>query len=293
VLSGRQLAQFVAVAEELHVGHAAARLGMAQSPLSQAIRALELKVGVSLFQRRGRGISLTSAGAVFLAEARSLLLQEEQAIRRARWAQDGGSHRLTLGFVGSLGYTVLPGIVRRFHAAHPGIQLSIAESSSTTQLDALRAGRLDLGIIRAQPRDESLRFRTIARERMMMAMPRTHPLAKSRAPTLADFASDKFVLFSPPGPAPMHAMLMDACREAGFEPSFDYEVQYLPSAVGVVASGAAVALLPAGLSEIRHHDVVFRPLAGAGRRLFFDALAAWSVANSNPSLERLLATLPS
>jgi DNA-binding transcriptional LysR family regulator len=293
MLSGRHLAQFVAVAEELHVGRAAARLGMAQSPLSQAIRALELKVGVSLFERQGRGIRLTGAGTVFLAEARSLLLQEEQAIRRARWAQDGGADRLTLGFVGSLSYTLLPGIVRRFHDAHPGIRLSILESSSTQQLEALRAGRLDLGIIRAQPRDESLRFRTIARERMVMAMPRSHPLAKSRAPALADFSADKFVLFSPPGPAPMHAMLMDACREAGFEPSFDYEVQYLPSAVGVVASGAAVALLPAGLSEVRHNDVVFRPLSGAGSRLFFDAVAAWSAANRNPSLGRVLSTFPS
>ncbi len=292
MLSGRHLEQFVAVAEELHVGRAAARLGMAQSPLSQAIRALEARLDVQLLERSRRGVSLTDAGRVFLAEARMILLQEEQAIRRVRWARDGGAHRLTLGFVGSVGYTLLPGIVRRFHAAHPHIRLSILEGSSTSQLEALRAGRLDLGIVRPQPAGEALRFRTIAREPVLLAMPRTHRLAERRTLRLADFAQDKFVLFSPPGPAPMHAMLMEACREAGFEPSFDYEVQYLPSAVGVVASGAAVALLPAGLAEVRHSEVVFRRLAGGGGRLFFDAVAVWNAGNPNASLPLLLRTLP-
>jgi DNA-binding transcriptional LysR family regulator len=293
MLSGRQLQQFVAVAEELHFGRAASRLAMAQSPLSQAIRTLEDRVGVPLLERDRRSVALTGAGRVFLAEARALLLQEEQAVRRARWAHQGGSHRLSIGFVGSVGHMLLPRIVRQFHQVYPNVRLSMSEDTSVAQVEALRAGRLDFGIIRAAGAEAGdLSLLSVSRERMAIAMPRSHRLAGQPRVALADLAGDKFVLFSPSGPAPMHAMLVSACRQAGFEPSFDYEVRHLPNAIGVVASGAAIAMLPMDMSAVRHRDVVFKRIAGFGANLMFEALAAWLAASPNPSLALLLETLP-
>jgi DNA-binding transcriptional LysR family regulator len=230
---------------------------------------------------------------VFLAESRSILLQQEQAVRRAHWAHQGGSHRLSIGFVGSVGHTLLPRIVRQFHQVHPEVRLSMTEDTSVAQVEALRTGRLDFGIIRAAGAEAGdLSLRSVSRERMAIAMPRSHALAAQTRVSLAELAGDKFVLFSPTGPAPMHAMLLAACREAGFEPSFDYEVRHLPSAIGVVASGAAVAMLPMDMSAVRHRDVVFKRIAGIGAELMFEALAAWLPASSNPSLALLLETLP-
>lgn len=293
MISMRQIQQFIAVAEELHFNRAAARLGMAQSPLSQAIRGLEERIGVPLFERDRRGVELTAAGRVFLNEARALVASGEQAIRRARWAHEGGDERLAIGFVGSTGYTLLPQLVREFHSAHPGVRLAVIEGTSISQVEALRSGRLDLGIIRATGAETPfLSTKVLLREHMLMALPRSHPLAKNVRIRLAELSGDKFVLFAPAGPAPMHAMLVSTCREAGFEPTFEYEVQHLPSAIGVVASGAAVAMLPASLAAVRHKDVVFKRLVGAGSEMTFDALAAWSPSNDNPSLGKLLATLP-
>lgn len=293
MISTRQFQQFVAVAEELHFNRAAARLGMEQSPLSQAIRSLEEKVGVPLFDRDRRGVRLTAAGSVFLNEARAILATGEQAVRRARWAHEGGDRRLAIGFVGSAGYTLLPQLVRRFHLTHPNVRLALTEGTSVSQVEAIRSGRLDFGIIRETGAESSiLSTHVLSRERMLIALPRHHILATQRKITLSDLAKDRFVLFAPTGPAPMHVMLMKACRQAGFEPSFDYEVQHLPSAIGVVASGAGVAMLPESLAAVRHRDVVFKRIAGAGSELTFDSLAAWLPSNDNPNLGNLLTTLP-
>ncbi|WP_132523285.1 LysR family substrate-binding domain-containing protein [Rhizobium sp. BK376] len=184
-------------------------------------------------------------------------------------------------------------LVRSSHSAHPRVRLAVIEGTSISQVEALRSGRLDFCIIRATGAGTPfLSTKVLMREHMLMALPKSHPLAKSLKIRLAELSQDKFVLFAPAGPAPMHAMLVSACREVGFAPNFELEVQHQPSAVGPVASGDAVAMLPASLAAVRHRDGIFKRLVGNGSEMTFDALAAWSPTNENPSQEQLLATLP-
>src|SRR5215213_5120574 len=138
----RHLRYFLVVAEELHFSRAAERLDIAQPPLSQMIRRLEHELGVSLFHRTKRQVSLTDAGVVFREEAERTLAQAERAIRCARRANRGELGRLAVGFIGSAAYSVLPSIVRRFREQYPDVDLTLQELSTIQQVHALRDGQL-------------------------------------------------------------------------------------------------------------------------------------------------------
>lgn len=141
----RQLRYFVAVSEEMHFGRAAARLHMTQPPLSQTIMALEAGLGTALFVRTKRSVALTPAGAALLPEARRILLQAEALPELARRAACGASGRLTLAFVSTADYNVLPAFLRDFHSHYPQVQIELLEATSDVQLEELLQGRVDAG----------------------------------------------------------------------------------------------------------------------------------------------------
>ena len=133
----RQLRYFVTVAEELHFGKAALRLHMTQPPLSQTIQALEQLLGAALFERSRRGVALTPAGIALLPEARRLLAQAQELPQLVQRAAAGEVGRLTLAFVSSADYSVLPPFLRAYRAAYPQVQITLQEATSDLQLDDL------------------------------------------------------------------------------------------------------------------------------------------------------------
>src|SRR5690348_14102986 len=143
MISLRRLAQFTIVAEELHFGRAAARLHMAQPALSNAIKRLEETVGVELLTRTKRSVKLTTAGSVFLAEARGLLAQGDRAVDQARQASQGLIGRIVVGFVGSLSYELVPRILRDLHARFPGVEVDLRELLSKEQVKDRKSTRLN------------------------------------------------------------------------------------------------------------------------------------------------------
>ncbi|MGX1131431.1 DNA-binding transcriptional LysR family regulator [Streptomyces glaucescens] len=191
-----QLHAFVVLAEELHFGHAAARLGIAQPPLSQQIRRLEDKVGHPLFTRTPGPVALTPAGRELLPAARRALTGLADGLAAARAAADGRTGRLRIGFAASLALTVLPGLLRTHRDRHPGVHLDIREMTTGPQLAALRDGTLDVGLLREPPEhDEDLSFRTILEEPFVAVLPTSHPLAaRHRTLPPAALADSPFVL---------------------------------------------------------------------------------------------------
>lgn len=292
MLSSRLLRQFIAVAEELNFRKAAERLNMAQSPLSQAIRHLEEILEVQLFVRSNRSVSLTAGGRAFLEEAHSLMRQEERAIAKARIATAAASGQLALGFIGSLAYDVLPRLVSKFEARCPDVRLELHELRTKDQIEALLMRRLDVGVVRLPlPEADGLATQPLQVDRFVVALPARHRLAGARIVDLSDLASDRFVLFSRKRVPSMYMKVMTACIDAGFHPFVAYEVLEIASAIGVVASGVAVGLVPSNLKVLTHGDVVYKELASPAGKIGLEASLVWRQSDNNPTLQSFLAVV--
>src|SRR5512138_3676193 len=191
----RELRYFVAVAEELHFGRAAARLGIAQPPLSQQVRQLEGELDVELFSRAGRRVELTAAGGVYLAEAREILQRVARAGLAARRAARGETGTLAVGVVPSATYGLMPRVFRTFRERNPDVALSVAVMVTGSQVEAIRSGRLQLGFARPPFGDETLVSETVYQEPVTVVLPTGHPLGARRRLRLAALAAEPFVLF--------------------------------------------------------------------------------------------------
>src|SRR5882672_11778006 len=178
----RQLRYFMAVAEHRHFGRAAAALHISQPPLSRAIQDLEDRLGVSLLARSKRRVELTPEGAYFFEEARRLAESLERAVAEVRRMAGGERGRLRVGFVSLADYGgVLPGLLKAYKAAHPGVSLALREMLSPEQAAALVAGELDFGLLLPPvPGAAALEHLVVQRERFVVALPESHRLAKPR-----------------------------------------------------------------------------------------------------------------
>lgn len=261
----RQLQLFVAVAEELHFGRAAARIGMAQPPFSQQIRRLEAELGVELLARTSRRVSVTAAGERLLEEARALLARRAEVVTSVQRAADGETGVLRVGFSASSAFGVLPAIVLRFRARFPDVKLELDDSEALHAGAALAAGELDLAIVRAPFRHDGVTVERLLRERFVLALPARHPRARQRVVALASLASEPFVLFPRHSAPGLHDTVTSMCLAAGFSPNILQEASSWPSVIGMVEAGLGLTIAPRSSQALRPKGVVFRPLSGAPR----------------------------
>jgi len=256
---------FVAVAEELHFGRAAGRIGMQQPPLSRLIQRMERELGVRLFERTNRRVELTPAGRVLLERGRRVIEQADLAINATQRAARGETGSLAVGFVGSATYGVLPEILRVFRKRYPEVELVLYEMGSTAQQRAVAEGRLQLGFIRTPReqagRDESLAETVVQREPLVVALPKGHALAEAQEVKLGELAGESFVLFPREARPSYGDLVLEACAKAGFVPRVAQQTQEMQTAVSLVAAGMGVTLVPASVRSLRRDGVVYRPIA--------------------------------
>lgn len=261
----RQLAQFVAIAQAGSFRAAAQQVYVAQPALSVAMRKLEDAVGAPLFVRGRRGVALTPAGEAFLLEARRCLLHAEQARQSARQAALGEGGTVRLGFVGSAAYGLLPQLLPGFLARYPGVQLELVEGTTVSIVPMLREGTLDVGIIRSPVDDaDDLRVQDVQADRLVAVLPRTHALATRRRISLAALKDESFVMFSRSQVPGLRAIILQACRDAGFTPRITQDATQIQTVVGLVGSGLGVALVPGVATDSGTERVRYVALAGAG-----------------------------
>jgi DNA-binding transcriptional LysR family regulator len=253
----------LAVAEERHFGRAAERLGIKQPPLSQQIQALERDLGVRLFDRSSRRVTLTAAGVALRERAAEVLAAAESARETAQLAGRGDSGRLVLGFVGSAALSVLPPAVRRFRRRHPLVELALREMTTGQQVAGLHQGVLDVGLVRpplAVADDAAIETVSLGTERLVAVLPADHPLARQRALTVEQLADQPFVLFPRELGPGLHDQIVGCCRLAGFTPDVVQRAVQMHTIVAMVAAGIGVALVPEVVARFRHPDVVYREL---------------------------------
>jgi DNA-binding transcriptional LysR family regulator len=282
----RHLRYFVAVAEELHFGRAAERVRIAQPPLSQQIRRLEGELGVQLFDRTKRRVELTHAGRAFLREARQTLAGAEQAVRAAQQASRGEVGELAVGFVGSATYHIVPLALKTFRQRFPKVELVLEELSPTEQVERLRLGEIQVGFFRSVSDDEALKFEWILEERLVMALPETHPLARQKGVHLAKLSQDSFVLFPRAIGPGFYDLIVSQCRRAGFSPRVALEASNMQTIVSLVAAGLGVALVPASCQNFRRVGVMYKAIREPGPKA--KMAVAWRRGDRSPVLHAFL-----
>lgn len=257
----RQLRYFAVVAEELHFGRAAARLHMTQPPLSTQMRHLERELGLDLLRRSTRRISLTPAGEHFYRRTVALLAGLDAAVEETREADAGQRGILRVGFVSSANYTLLPTAIRRFREGRPSVELALRPLTTSEQVEALHQGAVDIGLIRLPTVGTGLRLETVFVESLIAAVPHEHPLAIRAEIGVEDLAGEPMVFFpygSMPGFVGQVLEMFDAA--IGERPNIVQQVIHHETALGLVAVGVGVTILPASAARTATSEVRCIPI---------------------------------
>ena len=263
----RHLRYFSIVADELHFGRAAARLAVSQPALSVQIRQLEAMLGARLLERHSRHVALTDAGRLFADAARRILRDVDAAVEAVRQAQSGDVGVLRVGFGPTLMISTLAQVVRNYRARYPGVRVDLRELATAEQVDGLLRGDLDVGFVRGAGTDPRLHVELFAREPLLIALNRDHPLAGHARVPLSALAGEPWVLF-PRAIAPqLHEQVMALCRTAGFTPTVVQDSREVYTTVGLVGAGVGVTIVPEAVQRMSWKGVVYKRIPRASVRL--------------------------
>lgn len=280
-----QVRSFIVVASELNFSRAARRLNITQPPLSRQIKLLEEQLDVTLFERNSRRVVLTPAGLAFLAEAQKLLEQGNTAVTVTRRAARGSAGSVKIAFVGAATYSFLPDFISQVRALAPQIELELVQMETAEQLQSINAGDIDLGLSRPLTGSHHLASICVAREPMMLAIPRTHPLAAKRRPALNALNGEPFIMFSPPARY-LHEKLTRLMTESGITPRIVQSMTHSQAILSLVSAGIGLAIVPAGTQNACFDNVVFRAM-DLREECMAELHAIWSPDNRNPLLPEI------
>lgn len=285
----RHLRYFVAVAEELHFGRAARRLQIVQPALSKQIVALERELGVTLFVRSKREVSITEAGEALYSEARDILQRVDHATDTAKLTEIGALGSLAIGFIGPAMWNILPSLMREHRSRVPGMHFRLYEMTSGPMLEQVRDGILDAGFIRPFGHDETLEIRTVLSEPFWIAVAEDHPLAEQDVVDLADAANETFVLVSRKDSPGLFDQSLALCQSYGFSPLVIQEGNTGGAMFGMVAAGLGVTVAPDSAALVPWPGVAFRPLTRTEPKL--ELAIAYRRGNMSTALASFLETV--
>ncbi len=253
----RHFRYFQAVAEELHFGRAASRLCIAQPALSRQIQQLEQEIGTPLLRRTQRRVELLAAGRVFLERTNLILEEVVRAAIDARRTGAGEFGRLSVGFIHSSTYGLLPSIIERFRHLYPDIELELHEMPISDQHVALMRGIIDIGLLRPQPAPAELEVQPVLEDPFLIAVPHTHRFARCAAIHLKELAGEPMILF-PQGESPLfHARVTAMCERARMVPHVVQQATQIHTVVGLVGAGLGLAIIPGTARNLRPRGVHF------------------------------------
>lgn len=285
----RELKYFIAVAEELHFGRAALRLHISQPPLTQHIKKLEVQLGTQLFERTKRSVNLTPAGAAMLEEARRIVYAYERLGQVVSGVSQGDSGHLRSGFLDSAAFTRLRDVVKRLKETLPSVTLTWEELQTQQQLQALRSGTIDLGIVHMPADRSGLKSITLQKARLVAVLPMSHPCSGRRSIDLSELAHDDFIL-APRQHAPgLFDAIITACATAGFGPRIQHRPERMMTKLGLVSLGLGVSLVPSWMAACSMPNVTFVRVRGNLPNV--EVALLWNPHNPSPVLHRTVALI--
>lgn len=253
----RQLTYFMAVADTSHLGRAAEKLHLSQPPLTRQIQQLEAELGVQLFKRTARGMSLTAAGEALARDARNIHSLVTQAAERAQRAGKGQVGRLDVGVYGSAVFGLVPKVLQAFVRSHPEVELVLHQAQTPAQLPALRQGRVQLVFERLLPEEDDIQVEPVAREAVLLGLSSCHALAEQAEVDVADLRDETLIVGTSPT---ITAMTLQLCRAHGFAPRLSTPSSDIVTATVLAATGVGVTLVPASMTQVNIPGIVYRPL---------------------------------
>jgi DNA-binding transcriptional LysR family regulator len=254
----RHLRYFVAVAEELHFGRAAARLGIQQPPLSQQIKQLETELGHALFTRTSRSVSLTAAGEELLDRTRRTLNRLNEDLNAVKRIGRGEVGTLNIGFAGSAMLSALPDVIKSYRREYPDVQLSLREMVTSESVAHLRDGTIDLGFLRDPGEIDGLIIHSLLRESFVAILPAKHRLAKQKSVSATQLKGNPFIFYRRSVGPVAYDRTIGVLERAGFTPEIVQEAMQWPTAIRLVAAGLGVSIAPACVAKMSTPGVVFR-----------------------------------
>ncbi|MFC5006014.1 LysR family transcriptional regulator [Dactylosporangium cerinum] len=282
----RHLRYFLVVAEELHFSRAAELLGIAQPPLSQAMRRLERELGVTLFDRLPRGTELTAAGHALRDEAERFLAAEQRLRALMHSIRDGDLGTLRAGVPPETPAPALGELLRRLAEQAPGLDVDLQELSTAEQLEQLAGARLDVGLVHHPVDAADLAFGPVTRVRLGVVLPRTSPLTRLTVLRLEQLAGHGLVMF-PRSTAPAwYDQLLATCHDNGYAPSGIRHARNPEFLCGLVLAGLGIGL-EREASVRREPRLAWRPLEGDP--LWQETSAVWPASNPHPAAARFAA----
>ncbi|AHG65155.1 LysR family transcriptional regulator [Advenella mimigardefordensis] len=253
----RQIRYFQCVARELSFTRAARILHIAQPPLSRQIKMLEEELGVAVFERLGRGIVLTDAGRYFLDQTEKMTQRLEETINATR--RIGKSDRIWfgVGFVPSTLYGHMPALIRQLRQLNTQVEIGLVEMTTLQQFEALKSGRIDIGVGRILLNDEEIERLILTDEPLVAALPSTHRLAAKKSVRLTDIIDEPLILY-PARPRPSYAdHVLNLFNQNGYSPQVIQEVNELQTAIGLVTAAIGIAIVPESVRRLHRDDVVY------------------------------------
>jgi DNA-binding transcriptional LysR family regulator len=284
----RHLRYFLAVAENLNFSEAARRLHVAQPAISQTILDLEEELEVKLLLRTRRSVQLTAAGNAFVQEAEEIVRRSESAKTVAQRANKGEIGSLNIGFMPCSIAPILPGLIAAYNRSFPNVEIVLHEMTLEEQFKALREKRINIGFLRSAPlqRIKEFNSESIYDDRLEIALPITHRLAKKKVVELKSLAGERFVEFHRLVAPGLFDEVIATCRRAGFSPNVVSEPELISSVMLFVESGLGVSLVPGCIRNLNHPNAVIIPTKPASGRI--PLCAIWPKDSNAPVLESFL-----
>jgi DNA-binding transcriptional LysR family regulator len=280
----KQLWIFLAVAEELHFGKAALRLGMSQPSLTEQIKVLESSLKIKLFERSRRGTKLLPAGAAILPAVRHFVSQMEGLESAVEEVVRGQTAILKVGAITSAMLETIPPLLETLKKLHPKLTVYVKEIDSVEAIPALEEGELDIAFVRLDDETKSgIETISLVKDRLAVALPKDHKQCSHSDISIAALEPEQFVMSSRKVSPAYFDMLVSECRKYGFSPRILHEVRSVASQIAYVSCGQGVALVPESMARLAPDNVAVKPLTE--EIMVVTSAMAWNTKRHNPMVQ--------